>query len=411
MKKILPYIIAFAVLAFIITVIVVAANRKIPRRMDERITLRQKDKVPYGFAVAKNLSRSLFPAAEIVADERSPGYWQEISLNSGKQAVIIVGGFLNADDYEIGQLMRFVENGNYVFIIAQSFSNEMQSAFHFTYAQNGLGSFLGIDDDSLRVRLNKPSFPSDSLYVYPGRKFESWFENLDSAHTVVLGSNETNPDFIRMDKGEGSFFIHSAPLAFSNYFILHKNNIRYFEQALSVIPNDVTRIVWNEFYLTKRGPKNNRNADDNKEPNWLRVLWKHPEFRWGFSLLLLLLLLWVLLNSRRKQRMIPGHPKPRNDSLDFVKTMGRLYYDRKDHHNLAKKMGSYFLEHVRSTYKLPTHTLDEPFIESLHFKSGYPKGELNEMVSFIQYLQDSGAINENQLIHFHNQLEAFYQNT
>jgi len=88
-----------------------------------------------------------------------------------------------------------------------------------------------------------------------------------------------------------------------------------------------------------------------------------------------------------------------------------LYYDRKDHQNLAKKMSTYFLEHVRTNYKLPTHTLDEGFIESLHNKSGFPRGDLNEIISLIQYIQDDGSINEDQLIHFHNQLESFYQNS
>ena len=74
-------------------------------------------------------------------------------------------------------------------------------------------------------------------------------------------------------------------------------------------------------------------------------------------------------------------------------------------------MSTYFLEHVRTNYKLPTHTLDEGFIESLHNKSGFPRGDLNEIISLIQYIQDDGSINEDQLIHFHNQLESFYQNS
>jgi hypothetical protein len=232
---------------------------------------------------------------------------------------------------------------------------------------------------------------------------------LDTAHTTILGRNETHPDFIQMKYGSGSVFIHSAPLAFSNYFILHKNNIHYFEQVLSVLPSDLARLSWNEYYLTKRGPRNRDN--NNREPNWLSVLLRYKEFRWGFGLLLFALVMWVLLNSRRKQRMIPAHPKPVNESLDFVKTMGRLYYDRKDHQNLAKKMSTYFLEHVRTNYKLPTHTLDESFIQSLHHKSNFARGDLNEIISFIQYIQDNGSINEQQLIHFHNQLESFYQNT
>lgn len=404
MKKMLPYLVVAGVLA-LITLLIVLGNHKRNRKMDERITLKEKDKIPYGFAAAKELSTSLFPGASFYSDENGPGYWDNVSMNSNQQAVIIVAGYFNADDTEISRIMRFVNNGNHVFIIAQSFSEEAQSAFHFTYGQDGL-SFFGQGGDSLRVRLMKPYFQTDSLFVYPGKKFESWFESLDTAHTIVLGRNENRPDFIRLDYGDGSVFIHSAPLAFSNYFILHKNNIHYFEQAMSVIPSNVNKIVWNEYYLMNRRPKN-----ENREPNWLSVLLRYNEFRWGFGTLLFLLLLWLLLNSRRRQRMIPVHPIPKNDSLDFVKTMGRLYYDRRDHQNLAKKMSVYFLEHVRSKYKLPTHTLDEQFAKALHYKSAYSSADLEEIISFVQYLRNGGSINEQQLINFHEQLESFYQNT
>ena len=408
MKKYTAYFIVFGVLTFI-AIIIIAANRRLPKKMDERITLRQRDKIPYGYAAAADLSVSLFPNAAIYSDENSPGFWKHIVSSSNKQAVILVAGYFNADDDEISRLMRFVENGNYAFIIAQSFSEETQSALRFSYSQNGLTPFFGVGDDSLKVRLAPPYFAQDSLYTYPGRKFESWFDKLDTTHTLILGRNETHPDFIQMNYGEGSVFIHSAPLAFSNYFILHNDNIRYFEQVLSVLPPDLKKMVWNEYYLTKRGPRNRDN--NNTEPNWLRVLLRYREFQWGFGLLVFGLVLWVLLNSRRKQRMIPAHPKPVNESLDFVKTMGRLYYDRKDHQNLANKMSTYFLEHVRTNYKLPTHTLDESFIESLQSKSGFSRGDLNEIISFILYIRDNGSINEDQLIHFHNQLESFYQNT
>jgi hypothetical protein len=375
--------------------------------MDERITLKEKDKIPYGTAAARNLITSLFPNASVTSDSKSPGYWQDISFNSGKQVVILMSGYFNADEYELKKIIDFVENGNYVFIIARGFSTDAQTAFNFAYGQDNYSPLYNISEDSLKVKLEKPSFSSDSLFMFPGTKFESWFETFDTSHAVVLGRNESQPNFIRMNIGEGSVFIHAAPLAFSNYFILHKNNVHYFEQVLSVIPADVEKIVWNDYYLDKKVNNSNRRRD----PNWLGILFRYPAFKWGFFTALLGILLFVLLNSRRKQRMIPEHTKPRNESLDFVKTMGRLYYDRRDHHNLAKKMGVYFLEHVRSTYKLPTHTLDEQFIEALHFKSGYLRGDLNEIVSFIQYLQDNGSVNEHQLTNFHDQLESFYQNT
>lgn len=407
MKKLWPYIIGFGVLALIF-IVIIGANRKLPRRMDERVTLREKDKIPYGTAAARGLIGSLFPNASVTSDSKNPGYWNGVDYSSNKQAVILMSGYFNADEYELKKIMDFAQNGNYVFIIGRGFSTDAQAVFNFTCNQDNSSVFYGVVDDSLRLKLERPSFSSDSLFIYPGTRFESWFETYDTAHALVLGRNETYPDFIRMNIGEGSVFIHAAPLAFSNYFILHKNNIRYFEQVLSVIPPGVEKIVWNDYYLNKKVNNNNR---QNRGTNWLGVLFKIPAFKAGFFVILLLLLLWVLLNSRRKQRIIPEHTKPRNESLDFVKTMGRLYYERRDHQNLAKKMGMYFLEHVRSAYKLPTHTLDEQFLEALHFKSGFARGDLNEIVSFVQYLQDNGSVNEQQLIHFHNQLESFYQNT
>lgn len=405
MKKATPLLLTAIVLLFI-TAIVVAASRKMPRQMDERITLKQRDKIPYGFAAARSLCGSLFPYAKIVGDNKSPGYWDEVFSSANKQAVILVGSYFNADEYEVRQLMNFVEKGNYVFIIAKSFSPETQSAFHFSYNQNGLEELTGKEGDSLNIHLKSPPFDSDSFYTYPGKKLESWFDSLDLAHTTILGTNGAYPNFIRMDKGQGSFFVHSAPLAFSNYFILHKNNIHYLEQALSVIPAGAKKIVWNEYYLLKR-ESNKRN----KEPDWLGILFKYPAFKWGLLTILGGIFLFVLLASRRKQRMISHHPKPKNDSLDFVKTMGRLYYDRRDHQDLAKKMATYFLEHIRSAYQLPTTNLNESFIEALHYKSGYKRGELNAIVSFINYLHEEHSVTEYQLINFQNQLEAFYQNT
>jgi hypothetical protein len=114
---------------------------------------------------------------------------------------------------------------------------------------------------------------------------------------------------------------------------------------------------------------------------------------------------------RRRQRMIPPFERPKNDSLDFVKTLGQLYYDRKDHKNLATKMAAYFLEHVRSKYKLPTHTLDDVFVQALHFKSGYPEAETQKIITSIHNIKTAPGITEWQLADFHKDLELFYQNT
>jgi predicted nucleic acid-binding protein len=113
---------------------------------------------------------------------------------------------------------------------------------------------------------------------------------------------------------------------------------------------------------------------------------------------------------RRKQRIIPIVPKPKNDSLDFVKTIGRLYHDKGDHKNLGRKMGAYFLEHVRSRYKLATSVLNDEFIKSLHGKTGVSEEEITEIVQFVNNIDSMVEMSDKQLAVFHKKLDAFYRN-
>jgi hypothetical protein len=406
MKKNLPYIIA-VVLLMVLAVLLVMERKNAPRQFNDRISLRQREKIPYGTSVAKSLLPSIFPQAKIFFDNKSPGNWDSLTNTSYNQAVILVAKNFNADESELNRLITFVEQGNYVFIISRTFSVTAKHIFNFSSNEQSFGDLFGQGDDSLWVELDQPAALLQQFFVYPGKKYSSSFYQLDTIRTRVLGRNEQQaPVFIEMKAGNGRLFIHSAPLAFSNYFILHKQNIDYYEHAISMIPPNVDRILWNEYYLNKPS----KQAED-EESNLFRVLFKYPAFKWGLLTGMFALLLFVLLGSRRRQRKIPEHAKPKNDSLDFVKTMGRLYHDRRDHQNLAKKMAVYFSEHVRTRYKIPTHTLDENFIKTLHYKSGYPEEELSRIVSFINYLGLEQPVSEQQLSAFHKELELFYQTT
>jgi hypothetical protein len=73
-------------------------------------------------------------------------------------------------------------------------------------------------------------------------------------------------------------------------------------------------------------------------------------------------------------------------------------------------MGTYFLDHVRSRFKVSTNTLDDSFVHALHAKTGYPVNEIKSIVEFMAFVENT-PINEHQLNRFYNQLESFYQNT
>jgi hypothetical protein len=407
-KKILPYILLGVVLIAVITLFLTGGNEQF-KKFDERVTLRKQDKIPYGSYVAYEGLKTMFPDAAVTNSKQEPGFWDSLSIYDKDQALLIIAPYFNADEYEMKKLVSFAENGNDVFISTMNISNEAGRMMKVqTNSMAGMLSYFeeSTGADRIGLQLASPPFGSSVSYSYPGKRYDFFLYGLDTTISTILGyDKEGKANFIQLKAGKGNVYLHLAPLAFSNYFLLYKNNISYLENVWSVISSDTKKIVWDEYFLSK---KRNR-EEDNKNSNWLSVFMRYPGLKWGLLTALLTLLLYVLLEMRRKQRYIPAHKKPKNDSLDFVKTIGRLYHDKADHRNLCRKMAAYFLEHVRSRYKLPTTELNEEFIKSLQYKTGVDETEIRYIISFIKELEVAPTISDKQLAQFHQQLETFYK--
>ena len=410
MKKYLLYYIFFLVLTAI-AVLLFNGGKEKAKQLDGRITFRKQDKIPYGTYAAFDNLKYMFPRAAILTNKDEPGYWDSLSTNESGQALIIVAPYFFADEYEMKKLAMFVESGNDVLISSAIISSAAEEILKCKTSMFGVSEIPAQQgknfEDSLTVSLFKPPYPDYSVYNYPGFSFNAWAYESDTTINEKLGGDELKRNnFLHLRAGKGNLYLHLAPMAFSNYFLLHKNNIEYYEKVFSVISPHIRKIVWDEYYLRKKSFE----RENKEQPGWFNVLLRFPALKAALLTSILILLLYVFIEMRRKQRAIPIIAKPRNDSLDFVKTIGRLYHDKRDHKNLCNKMSSYFLEYIRTRYKLLTNRLDEAFIESLHLKSGYPKSELNRIISFINYLEGPNAISDEKLIAFHKQLESFYKN-
>jgi hypothetical protein len=412
LKKDISYIFWFILAAGIVALLITGGKQK-KRVADQRISLRRQDKIPYGTYAAYQHLKNFFPNASVSVNRREPGYWDSLYTSESGQTLIAITDVFGADKYELNRLTEFAQNGNDVFISARFIS---AATDYLLGTGNNSGEYyipFHFLKDSMRLLLTKPAYAGQLSFIYPGKTFSSFFTSVDTLRTDVLGTDEQDrPNFIHLRAGKGHVYLHLEPLAFSNYFLLHKKNIEYFEKVFSVINPDTKKIVWDEYFLYKKQPPNPR-----EKKGWFAVLMNmkndagEKPFRAAFWLLFLLLLGYVLAEMRRKQRYIPVINKPKNDSLDFVRTIGRLYYDKGNHLNLSRKMSAYFLEHVRSRYKLPTVSLDESFILNLKYKSGYDETALRNMIAFIKHLDEAPAISQQQLIIFHRQLESFYKLT
>jgi hypothetical protein len=134
---------------------------------------------------------------------------------------------------------------------------------------------------------------------------------------------------------------------------------------------------------------------------------RHPSLYNAFLLVLALLLLFIAFGGKRKQRFIPVKTPPANSTVSYTETIGRLYLQKKDNHNIAQKMITYFLDYVRNHYYLDTRHLNNDFTSSLARKSGNTETKAQELVMIINRAMQETTISDIQLLELHNLVQEF----
>jgi hypothetical protein len=383
-------------LAALVLLLSLSACRFTPsKQLNRRITLKQKDKIPYGDQIAYQGLSHLFPDASISVNQDAPS---NLRSGDGKKAYIIIVPSMDPEPSEINAILNFVGEGNHVFISARRFGD---SLLHTLSLRASYGYRLSAYPDSLQLSVVQPVTGDSLSFAYPGDSYDGWIDSLDTQYTTILGrDHEGRPDLVRFNyKGGGTILLQFAPLAFSNFFLLHKHNISYYQAVMSYLPMSVHEVIWDEYFRY-----------DHRRPfSALGYILSNPALRWAFWLLLLLFLLIYLFDSKRKQRVIPLITPLRNTSLDFVRTIGRLYFQRRDNRNLALKMVVIFQDQVRTRYNLPAVGLDDELVEKLSYKSGCQRETLAKLVGYMRQLPSKAFVPDAELLDFHQQLEAFYK--
>ena len=139
----------------------------------------------------------------------------------------------------------------------------------------------------------------------------------------------------------------------------------------------------------------------------MEVIRQNPALLWAFYIGLFGLLLFVLFNVKRKEREIPVLPVNTNATVAFTETVGRLYLQRKDNHNIADKIITYFYEYLRKKYFINTSVIHKEFINSLSGKSGVSITETTELFELIQSIEPQENISDEELMNLNSKIENF----
>ncbi|MEO5997357.1 MAG: DUF4350 domain-containing protein [Chitinophagaceae bacterium] len=372
--------------------IVAEMNRVEP--VNWSVTLSSKDKNPYGAYILYQQLHDIFPRASINS-YHLPVYNQLNHFQDSNTAYILVDPELRLSSQDMNALLDYVVDGNYVFIASGNFSGLLMDSLNFA-----IKSKLDLlNRDSVTINFKNPSLQANKNYGFKRRALEAYLDKYDTLNTVVLGINQHNDvNFIKMPYGEGAFFIHVLPLCFSNYFMLTRSNAEYTAKALSYLPGDIHLLFWDEYYK----------ESDHGSQNPLRFILGNPWLRAAYRIGLLAILLFIGFEIKRRQRVIPVLAPLRNSTLDFVQTVGSVYFNQHDNKNIASKKISHFLESVRSVFFISTNNLNDEFVQALSKKTAIPEKEVNNLVRLIMEIQENNNISDEKLLELNRQIDYFY---
>jgi hypothetical protein len=376
-------------------------------RFDGRMTLRYKDKIPYGTYTAYEMLKKEFPRSTVSVNKSAPWNWEDIDNDSPHQALIIVNNYFDPTESDLDYLTGFAQKGNTVLIsallmneTARRFFQVGESRFDELFVDHELSI-----NDSLEVLLDSNVFEAPHRFKYFGAPIKNGFKSSNPTFTYKLGYNgDSVPNLLVMDAQAGRVILQSAPLAFTNFFLLTGNNYRYYRDILSLIPQDTKKIYWDEYFLFNGATKK---RDDGK--GLLSVIFQYAAFKYAFWGTLLLLGIYLFTEIKRRQRMVEPYQGKVNESLNFVSTISNLYYDKGDHHNLAEKLTHLFLDHVRTRYKIPTTELNSGFEQALSLKTSVPLEEIEVLMAAVKHIQFERTVTGQQLMDYYTLLENFYK--
>lgn len=384
---------------------------------------RPDSKDPFGTYLVHELLKDYFPNGKMeVLQDSLPG---ADSLGN----YVFIGSRLWLDSTKLDKLLRFVEEGNDAFIACSIMPLELLDSISQTecidlsyeqdsfYFEEELAYYF--EDTSVFLSLLHGDLYHDTTYSYTFKrrgetKYYTWeylpYDLFCEDQTVLaeLGLiNDGQVNFARAKYGEGHFYLHTTPLAFTNYYMLEEPGLAYAERVFSHLP--ARPIFWDR---TGRGGGGSGSGGGGRMgfgESPLRYILSQPALRWAWYILLGMAVLYLAFKAKRRQRIIPVLEKNENTSLEFINTIGRLFFIQNNHRELALQKMKLFLGYVRERYHISTKELNEQFQKQLATRSEVPQEVIKKIITIHGNIERTRFSSENTLVELHRAMEKFYQ--
>lgn len=397
---------------------------------DWRETYDPDSKDPYGTSLLSSILSDYYPEQELHIIRDS--FVADLPPSTGDSAqanYVFTGAAMYLRPSDVERLLEFVANGNQAVIATRILPFDLMFELYFEECDSiwwdGLSSVndstinVNFEHTNLRTSRGTPyAFHSRSgPEAYEWKYFEDfYFCDLQEGLVPIGKMNDSLINFAQRPYGQGNFYLHSTPLAFTNYYMLEEKNLEYIDRVFSHLQEGP--IYWDEYsgVSERMGMAandrsmygdNHRRTLSSESP--LQFILSKPALTWAWYILLVGILLYILFLSRRRQRVIPVMGKNVNTSLEFLSTIGHLYFLQNNHKELALQKMQYFRNFVREKYQIQGLNLDEEYKKRLVQRSEVDPETINKVLLMHDNIKGASIVTENTLIEFHQAMEQFYR--
>lgn len=355
---------------FVIAMIVLAlleVNKK--ETTDWRKNFDINEKSPFGLFVFNNEAKDLFKN-NLKKIEQIPYEYYSQHKKSPHNIVVIEN---NIDRESWNKILTQVSEGSDAFLMVTRMPKEISDSIGY------YDSEISFEEENV-LKLTDKKFQNDFIKLdkFPsGRGFSFIKPRVEVLGKTVERKNTDQANFIKVKFGKGYIYAHAEPLFLTNYYLLKPGNVKYAQDVFSYLQDRET--LW--FVSNK----------SSESRFFMRFILSNPALKYAWWIFLGGLILFIFFNAKRKQRIVPVTEPLRNTSLDFVKSIGNLYLQEDDFHDMMAKKAQYFLNKVRMDLLIDTQHLDEEFAKKLHLKTGKTMEMINEAMALIKKAQDPYA--------------------
>jgi hypothetical protein len=346
-----------------------------PKPLDWTISFHEDDKNPFGGFILVERLPDLF-------SETTTNYYNLTQLFTDKENVLVLAEQMELSPTDVESMEQMLADSNAVLLAAHQFPEHwldslgLKVAFSYSFITEEI---FGGDQVQLTNRLNQKKAS------YPRQMMQSTIEVEKGDWEIVVADEDNHPIVVQRTVGEGRLILCSAPLLFTNFGLLYQDNYQFLEGILGLLPDRRTTLTY--FYELGR--------PESQTP--LRYLLSQEPLTWALYLGLVTLLVFLIIETRRKQRAIPVITAPENTTLTYVKTLGNLYFQEGNHKNLAEKMIRHFIHRVKEKYYL-TFEPTEHFNHLLSIRSEVPIEEINSTLEAMVAIRQKPQIKGEDLV-------------